>query len=98
MRPLRASIASPWLTLGWDDDDIRRRSVCKSVIWDDLHSAAGMNRGSRLGHRIKTKWMILATGSVDILEDLPWSAEVDNHCAFRNQEGYWDAALGGRLD
>ena len=91
---IHSSTAAAWCTLGRDDDDLRCRSVFKRVIGDDLHPAACLDRVGRLGHGIKTERRILAAGNHDILEDFPWSAEVDDYRAFRNEKCNGDTALG----
>src|SRR5882762_4217385 len=69
------------LTLGGDNDNLWRGCVGKSVIGYDLHSATGVDRGSRVGDRVETKWAVLLAGNVDVTENFPWPAKVDDDCA-----------------
>src|SRR6266487_1325892 len=69
------------LTLGGDNDDLWRGHVGKSVIGYDLHSATGVDRGSRVGDRVETERAVLEAGNVDVTENFPWPAEVDDDCA-----------------
>jgi hypothetical protein len=57
-----------------------------------------MNRGGRLGHGVKTEWRVLPAGDIDVLENFPGPAKVDNHRAFGNEKGNGDTALGWRLE
>src|SRR6266480_2293235 len=72
------------LTLGGDNDDLCRRRVGSSVIEYDLHSATGVDRGSRVGDRVEMEWAGLEDGSVDVTVNVPWPAEVDDDGAVRN--------------
>ena len=46
----------------------------------NLHSAAGVDRGSRVGDGVKTEGSVLAARDVDVTENFPWTAEVDDNC------------------
>src|SRR6266700_3977443 len=69
------------LTLGGDNDNLRCGRVGKSVIGYDLHSATGVDRGSRVRDRVETKRAVLEAWNVDVTENFPWPAEVDDDCA-----------------
>src|ERR1700679_4078493 len=70
-------------------------SGLKGVVGNDLHSPARRDRLERLSHGIglegvSVTWYVCGT------EDLPRTAEVDNHCAVGDGKGYWDTAQLGR--
>jgi hypothetical protein len=75
--------------LSGNDDNFRRRSVLKSIIWDDLQSAADCDRIQRLRHSVKLERAVhhATTGDGGILKNFPGTGEIDQHRALGDYEG-----------
>src|SRR5205807_5191087 len=80
------------------DNHARDTSVGDRVFGNDLHSTAGVDRLGCLGDSVKAERRFLPTGNIYVLENFPRAAEIDNHCALRNEEGDWNWIFVRRLD
>src|SRR5205085_10826472 len=68
------------------------------IIVFDFKRTPGTNRSDVLGYGIETKGMLLPDGDIEVTENFPGSAEVDDHGAIGNKKGNGDAALGRWLE
>lgn len=57
-------------------------AVVKGIVRNDFHPAARVDGIDGFSNGIEMEWVVLGSRYGDILEDFPWTAEIDDYCTF----------------